>query len=104
MRSLLILPLVFLAIANVQATDLFAKGDVKAGKALHDKSCTGCHASLLGGDGSAMYTRPDRKVDSQQKLRARISICNTNANAHWFPEEELDVGAYLNKQYYHFKK
>ena len=103
MRPLLILPLMLLAAANAPAADLFAKGDVKAGKALHDKSCISCHASMVGGDGSAVYSRLERKVKTPQKLQAQISGCNANVGAGWFPEEELHVGAYLNKQYYHFK-
>lgn len=103
MRSLLILPLVLLAAANAHAADIFAKGDAKAGKALHDKSCISCHASMAGGDGSALYSRMERKVKTPQKLQGQISGCNANVGAGWFPEEELHVGAYLNKQYYHFK-
>ena len=103
MRPVLILPLMLL-IANAHAEDLFAKGDVKAGKALHDKTCVSCHVSRIGDDGSAVYTRPDHKVNTQQALRAQISRCNANASAGWFPEEELHVGAYLNKQFYHLTK
>lgn len=103
MRPLLILPLVFLAVTNVHAADLFANGDAKAGKALHDKSCTSCHKSMTGGDGSAIYSRLERKIKTPQKLQAQISACNANVNANWFPEDELNVGAYLNKQFYRFK-
>ena len=81
----------------------FAKGDPKAGRALHDKSCTGCHISMVAGDGSKLYTRADRKVRTAQQLTARISACNVNTSAGWFPAEEEHVGAYLNQAYYHFK-
>jgi hypothetical protein len=81
----------------------FAKGDPKTGKALHDKSCTRCHIDMFGGDGSKIYTRADRKTQTAQQLAARISGCNANTNAGWFPEEEAHVGAYLNQQYYKFK-
>jgi len=103
MRLLPILPLVLLAATNVHAADIFAKGDAKAGKALHDKSCVSCHTSMVGGDGSAVYSRMERKIKTPQKLQAQISACNTNAGAGWFPEDELNVGAYLNKQFYRFK-
>lgn len=103
MRSLLTLPLLFCITASAGAADLFAKGDAKTGKTLHDKSCVSCHASMVGGDGSAIYSRFERKIKTPQKLQAQISACNANAGAGWFPEEELHVGAYLNKQYYHFK-
>lgn len=81
----------------------FTQGDPKAGKVLHDKTCIGCHAGMFGGDGSKIYTRPERKTRSAQQLAARISACNANTGAGWFPEEEAHVGAYLNLQYYKFK-
>jgi cytochrome c551/c552 len=81
----------------------FAKGDPTKGKALHDKACISCHASMVGGDGSKIYTRADRKVKNAQQLAARIAACNANTGAGWFPEDEAHVGAYLNQQYYKFK-
>lgn len=81
----------------------FAKGDAKAGKTLHDKSCVSCHVNMFGGDGSKIYTRADRKTQSAQQLAARISGCNANTGAGWFPEDEAHVGAYLNRQFYKFK-
>jgi cytochrome c553 len=81
----------------------FAKGDPKTGKTLHDKACVSCHASMFGGDGSKIYTRPDHKVKTAQQLAARISACNANTGAGWFPEDEAHVAAYLNQQYYKFK-
>lgn len=80
-----------------------AKGDPKAGKTLHDKTCTHCHVSMFGGDGSKIYTRADRKTRTAQQLAARIAGCNANTGAGWFPEDEAHVAAYLNQQYYKFK-
>ncbi|HET9462756.1 MAG TPA: cytochrome c [Thiobacillus sp.] len=80
-----------------------AKGDPKTGKVLHDKACISCHASMFGGDGSTIYTRADRKTKTAQQLAARISGCNANTGAGWFPEDEAHVAAYLNQQYYKFK-
>ena len=88
--------------SNVHAAP-FEKGDPKKGKALHDKSCTSCHISMFGADGSKMYTRPDHKIKSAQQLAARVSACNANTGAGWFPEDEAHVAAYLNQQYYKFK-
>lgn len=81
----------------------FAKGNPATGKALVEKSCISCHTSMYGGDGSGIYTRPTRIVKSPPQLLSRIRTCNTFANAGWFPEEEMDVAAYLNQTYYHFK-
>ncbi|HUX29067.1 MAG TPA: cytochrome c [Thiobacillus sp.] len=77
--------------------------DSKAGKILHDKACISCHARMFGGDGSKIYTRADRKIQNAQQLAARISGCNANTGAGWFPEDEAHVAAYLNQQYYKFK-
>ncbi len=86
-----------LLFASIQAhATPFDKGDAKAGKVLHDKSCVSCHDSTL-------YTRANRKVKTPQQLAARISGCNANTGAGWFPEEEQHVGAYLNQQFYKFK-
>jgi len=74
----------------------FAKGDPKVGKALHDKTCVACHDSK-------MYTRADRKVKTAAQLAGRVSGCNANTGAGWFPEDELNVSAYLNQQFYKFK-
>lgn len=103
MRHLLAIPVFLLFAGSSHAADIFSKGDPKAGKALHDKSCVSCHKSMVGGDGSALYSRMERKIKTPQKLQAQISACNANAGAGWFPEDELHVGAYLNKQYYQFK-
>ena len=81
----------------------FEKGDATKGKTLADKQCVACHVSLFQGDGSAVYTRADHKVRNPTQLAARISACNANTGAGWFPEDELDVAAYLNKRYYQFK-
>ena len=74
----------------------FAKGDPKAGKTLHDKTCVACHDSK-------MYTRADRKVKTAAQLAGRVSGCNANTGAGWFPEDELNVSAYLNQNFYKFK-
>ena len=74
----------------------FDKGDAAKGHALHAKNCTACH-------GTEVYTRADRKIKTPAQLAGRISGCNANTGAGWFPEEELHVGAYLNQNFYKFK-
>lgn len=101
MRALFIL-LTFIGLSAAHAAP-FDKGDAKKGKALADKQCQACHVSLFKGDGSGVYTRADRKVKTAAQLAARISGCNANTGAGWFPEDEVDVAAYLNKTYYKFK-
>lgn len=82
----------------------WGNADPKLGKALHDKSCIACHAKLYGGDGSGMYTREGRLLSTRRELLQRVAVCNVQARAGWFPEEEAAVAAWLNQQYYHFKE
>jgi cytochrome c2 len=89
---------------NSNANALFAKADTAAGKALHEKNCTSCHASSYGGDGSAIYTREYRKVNTGKGLVAQVRACNTNLGLKWFEDEELNTAAYLNQNYYKFEK
>ena len=92
----------FNAAAEAIANPLFAKADVAAGKALHEKNCISCHASSYGVDGSGIYTRDYAKVKTSKGLVAQVRNCNTMIGLKWFEEEELNVAAYLNKTYYKF--
>jgi cytochrome c len=80
-----------------------AAGDPALGKPLHDKQCKSCHVKLLGGDGSAMYTRTPRKITTALALEQRVAACSAQSNAGWFPEDEAHVAAWLNQTYYRFK-
>jgi len=74
------------------------------GRALHqEKNCAACHVQQFGGDGTRIYTRADRKVKSAEKLIAQVAACNTRLRAELFPEDERDIAAYLNQDYYKFK-
>lgn len=89
--------------ASAQAVP-FAKGDAAAGKKLFDQhKCNSCHASMLGGDGNAMFTRADRKIKSPESLATQITRCSVNLGLSLFPEDEENIGAHLNKNYYKFK-
>ena len=82
----------------------FPKGDPKAGKVLFDNAkCGACHASMMGGDGSRLFTHPERKVNGPDALLKRVKFCATQVGARWFSDEEEHVAAYLNQQYYKFK-
>ncbi len=91
---------------SVQATAnaFFAKADLKNGKALIEKNCVSCHASSYGGDGSEIYTRDFRKVESPEGLLKQVRACTTNLSIVWFEEEEFNAAAYLNKTYYKFEQ
>lgn len=90
-------------VTNIHA-EPFNQADAKAGKVLVDKQCIACHAERFGGDGSAIYTREDRKIHTSRGLLAQIRNCNTMLGTKWFEDEELNVARYLNNTYYKFEQ
>ena len=101
MKSLCLIAGLLLVNSYAQA-EPFKAADANAGKALVEKNCISCHASSYGGDGSAIYTRDYRKVQSAKGLVAQIRNCNTMLGLKWFEDEELNVAKYLNQSYYKF--
>jgi len=85
------------------AAEPWGNADPKAGKLLHDKHCVACHVRLYGGDGSKMYTRDGHLLSTKLDILQRVATCNSQVKAGWFPDEEAEVAAYLNQQYYKFK-
>ena len=81
----------------------FANGDPAAGKALYEKKCISCHIGRFGGDGSTIFTRPNHHVHSAAALAQQITVCNSMLGNELFPEDEANLGAYLNQTYYKFK-
>jgi len=78
--------------------------DVNNGKTLHQAKCYQCHAEKSGlGNGDLIYTRSDRKVKDANRLKSMVSMCNTQLRLDLFPEDEADLVAYLNQQFYKFK-
>jgi len=77
--------------------------DLKRGKQLLEENCIKCHASMMGGDGSKIYTRPDRKVESLEGLNKQVHRCRDSLGVQWPEDQIADVVAYLNKTYYKFK-
>jgi len=84
--------------------DPFSEGNPELGKTLVEKNCVSCHVSRIGGDGSAMYTRNPRKINSSNALLAQIRMCNTMIGSKLFEDEELHVASYLNNTYYKFDR
>jgi len=99
MRHIAILSLLAIATATAAA----AAPDPLKGKQRHDKQCVACHVQQFGGDGSSVYSRPTRIIKDRAALGRRVAHCATQTGAKWFPDEEEDVAAYLNQQFYHFK-
>jgi mono/diheme cytochrome c family protein len=99
----LLASLMALSSTTIYADDLFKSADINAGKKLVNTHCISCHASSFGGDGSEIYTRELRKIKTPSGLVAQVRNCNTMLDLKWFDEDEVNVAAYLNQQYYHFK-
>jgi hypothetical protein len=72
-------------------------------KLVETSACEACHAGKVAGDGTAMYSRKDRKVSSKAKLAAQVARCNSELNLGLFPDDETAIAAYLNLTYYKFK-
>jgi hypothetical protein len=83
----------------------FPDADLASGSEIHTgKRCAACHAEKTGRDAAFMYQRADRKVKSLFDLRRYVSLCNMELKLELFPEDERDVAAYLNEQYYKLTK
>lgn len=102
---LISLALTLSASATAQSQERLFKGaDVAAGKALHQEhKCSACHQERRGLNEKDYYTRPDRKITAQEKLITQINFCSTQLSLSLFPEDELNIAAYLNNAYYKLK-
>lgn len=78
--------------------------NIARGKKLVQENCVKCHAGIVGGDGSKIYTRPNRNIDSLAALNKQVHRCKNALGVSWPEDQIADVVAYLNKTYYKFKK
>lgn len=78
--------------------------DTGEGKILHtEHQCSRCHEQRTGKNESAFYTRLERKVTTQEQLISQIAYCSAQLNLRLFPEDEINMAAYLNHVYYKLK-
>jgi cytochrome c len=83
---------------------VFAGSDIENGKHINQEKCNDCHAQKSSfGSGDMLYTRTDSKVSSYSRLKSMVSRCNSELRLDLFPEDEVDVAAYLNAHFYKFK-
>ena len=76
--------------------------DVDRGRVLHNENCLQCHASMYGGDGSTIYVREERRIESMQALTMQVKRCKNSLGLPW-PEDQIDdLIAYLNATFYRF--
>jgi hypothetical protein len=90
--------------ASAQANP-FPDADLANGRDLHySKRCAACHTEKTTRDEAFIYQRDDRKVRTLYDLRRYVSLCNMELKLELFPEDERDVAAYLNRQYYRLER
>ena len=91
----------FLAATLLLASLPIAHADISTGQQLHQEHCIACHAQGFGQQGSEIYTRSDRRINSLAALHQQVNFCQNNLGLAWFEEEVESVAEYLNQQYYH---
>jgi cytochrome c553 len=96
----LIIALILFCAATTASANPFPGGDAQAGQRLFEKHhCERCHVEITGGDGSAIFTRPQHKIRTAAELLAQIRICSANVSTTFSPQETQDLAAYLNRFY-----
>lgn len=91
-------------ICSTVLAEPFSGGDAVEGeKSYVQYKCQSCHIEQFGGDGSAIFTRKERRIRNATSLATQIRKCATNLGLMMFEDEEENLGAFLNKRYYKFK-
>jgi hypothetical protein len=65
-------------------------------------ACASCHASRVGGDGSAIY-RPQGRINTAGRLHNMVDLCSVELKLALFPDEIAAMAAVLNRDHYRFK-
>ncbi len=77
-------------------------GNAAHGEKLYQANCAACHASQFGGDGSMIFVRKGRSVQSIKGLYRQVGACNTQVPKMLSNGEQQDVVKYLDDKYYKF--
>ena len=91
----------FISIITFTSTGIYA--DINNGKELHNSNCTSCHISMQGGDGSGIYTRENKRIESLPALNKQVRRCRDSLGVPWPEDHVNDVVEYLNTSFYKFK-
>lgn len=92
------------ALSSLMFTSIAVNADIENGKELHDSNCTSCHVSMQGGDGSSIYTREHKRIESYSALIKQVKRCRDSLGMPWPEEHVNDVVEYLNSSFYKYKK
>ncbi len=92
--------LILLSAATTALANPFPKGNTEAGKQFFDKNnCNQCHDTIMGGDGNQIFQRKDRKVSNVAGMIKQMHFCAGNVGITLTPQDEQNLGAYLNRYY-----
>jgi hypothetical protein len=102
LHALLLAPLLSWPLAAfAQTADAFPGANADNGRELHaEKRCGACHSEKTGREEAFIYQRDDRRVKTVADLKTTVARCNSELRLELFPEEEIDIAAWLNQQYY----
>lgn len=91
---------ILLALAGTAAAEPFPGGNAETGKKLFEQNkCASCHVQMVGGDGSGVFTRANRKVKSPQQMLTQMDACASAAGINLSASDKQHLGAYLNRYY-----
>jgi mono/diheme cytochrome c family protein len=93
---------IFLSVMALATARADAKPDFAHGRQLHAARCTGCHGAMTGGDGTTLYTREQRLINSKGELTAQVRHYQSELKLNWSNADITDVAHYLNQRYYQF--
>lgn len=82
----------------------FVSANIENGKELHKDSCISCHASMMGGDGTGIYTREAKRIETYPALVKQVQRCRDSLGIPWPAEHVNDVVEYLNNTFYKYEK
>ena len=90
--------------SHAEVPAIFKGADLALGEQMMaEHKCAQCHASKVGGDGSAMF-KPKGRISTPGLMRGMVEMCNTDMNFGMFPEEVTAVAAVLNRDHYKFSE
>jgi mono/diheme cytochrome c family protein len=94
----------FLLLVTSAYAETTTLGDPEAGKLLYVKKCQACHISLIGGDGTELHTRPDRRIKTAKDIPRQVKGCNHQLNMGLKPKEVQQVTSYIREAFYSNKQ
>ena len=65
----------YVSLSSLMLLSSAVTADIENGKELHNSNCTSCHISIQGGDGSGIYTRENRRIESHPALIKQVNRC-----------------------------